>query len=116
MRRETAMAIEKLLARFPGEPPDAVSVRARVQRYVNECGCAAGGIFLVVAVPAALAALIVTGSWRLPVALWSLFAVGAAPVAGKLTGIAVAMLRLQLLRRRLQRRVLALEVTDVHLH
>ena len=116
MRRETAFAIEGLLARFPHEPPDADSVRVRANRYVDECGCTAGGICLIIAAIAAPVALFISHSWSLPTILWFPIAVVTAPIVGKLTGIAFAILRLQLLRRRLQRRVLAVEVADVHLH
>ena len=116
MRRKTGIAIEGILASFPDEPPDAVLVRAHVRRYVNECGCAAGGIFLVLAAVAVLITLIVTDSWRLPLLLGSTLAIVAASIVGKMTGIAIAALRLHSLRRRLRRRVLALGVTDVHVH
>jgi hypothetical protein len=116
MRRETAVEIGRLLASFPHEPPDADSVRARADRYVDECGCAAGGIFLIIVALATPVALFVSHSWSLPAILWFLFAVVTAPMVGKLTGIAFAILRLQSLRRQLQRRVLAVEVANVHLH
>lgn len=116
MRRETALAVERLLASFPHELPDADTIRARAERYVNECGCAAGGSFFILAALAALGAIIVSHSWRLPVVLWCLVAIVAASIAGKLMGIAIAVVRLQLLRRRLHRRFLAVEVTDVHMH
>lgn len=116
MRRETALAIERLLASFPHEPPDADSVRVRANRYVDECGCAAGGICLIIVVIAVPVALFASHSWSLPTILWFPFAVVTAPVVGKLTGIAFAVLKLQSLRRQLQRRVLAVEVADVHLH
>lgn len=116
MRRKTGIVIEGILASFPDEPPDAVSVRARVQRYVNECGCSTGGIFLVLAAVAVLIALIVTDSWRLPVLLGSMLTIVTASIVGKMTGIAIAALRLHRLRRRLCRRVLALGGTDVHVH
>ena len=93
MRRETAVAIDWLLASFPQEPPDADSVRARAERYVNECGCAAGGIFLIMAALAALVALIISDSWRLPVVLWSLFAVVAASIVGTAAGSGRSMRR-----------------------
>ena len=116
MRHKTALAIERLLASFPREPPDANTIRARTERYVNECGCAAGGSFLILAALAALVAVIVSHSWRIPVVLWCLAAIVAASIVGKLIGIAIATVRLQLLRRRLHRRIMAMEVTDVHLH
>jgi hypothetical protein len=116
MRRKAAVAIERLLRSFPSEPADAIAIRARVQQYVNECGCATGGIFLIVAGIASPAVLVATRSWHPPSVLWSLFCIAAASIAGKLTGILVALLRLRLLRRRLHRRVLALGVTDVHVH
>jgi hypothetical protein len=116
MRRKTGIVIEGILASFPDEPPDAVSVRVRVHRYVNECGCSAGGIFLVLAAVAVLVALTVTDSWRLPVLLLSMFAIATASIVGKMTGIAIASLRLHRLRRGLQRRILSLGITDVHVH
>ena len=116
MRDKTAQVIERLLASFPREPPDANAIRARTERYVNECGCAAGGSFLILAALAALVAVLVSHSWRLPVALSCLAVIVAASIVGKMIGIVIAMVRLQLLRRRLHRRIMAMGVPDVHLH
>lgn len=86
---------------------DEARLRSRIASLASECGCAMGGIFLVASAAGAAAYVLATGRPGLGSGLAALGVVGASSAAGKLTGIAIARLRLLRLRRLLEARLAA---------
>jgi len=102
MRHATAADVDRLLRSFPDEDPEVALLRTRTHSYATECGCSTGGAFLVLAVIAAPVALTLEDAWAPLTVLWSLMLVVSASLAGKAAGVAVATVRLQLLRHSLR--------------
>src|SRR2546422_5186954 len=95
--------VEELLALCPDERPSILADVERINRLHAECGCAMGGKFFLVS--SCLAALYLVhhvhahrGGLLKLAALLGL-AVLTSSIAGKLTGIVLARVRLRLLRR-----------------
>ena len=111
----TSAAIGELVKKLDLEPSERVDVQGRVARYNRDCGCAVGGVFMVaalLAVIAYLAYLAVDASFAIAVVGAGIAFVFLCSLLGKAVGLAVASLRLELLRRSLSRRSRRLEGDD----
>ena len=86
-------------------------------RYNRECGCSLGGVFMVVAFLAAISYIVVTADFSIGAAGTGIAVVLVASLLGKALGLAVASVRLEMLRRSLSRRVRRLPGDDhVYVH
>ena len=105
MLQGAARRADALASQLPDTDPDKASVRARIARLGSECGCAAGGAFLIAA--SLLVVLYAVLFDRLSVRTVVLGAgfVFVSSVLGKLAGILTAVVRLAVLRRRVADRV-----------
>jgi hypothetical protein len=116
MARASA-AIDELAAQLALEPSERADVDVRVARYNRECGCALGGVFMVAAFVAVFAYIAVTGALTIGVFGASIAFVLVSSLLGKVLGLAVASVRLELLRRSLSRRARRLqEESHVYVH
>ncbi len=103
MARASA-AINELAGQLALEPAVRAGVQGRVARYNRDCGCTLGGVFMVASLLAVIAYIAVTGSLALGVAGAGVALVIVCSVLGKAAGLALASVRLELLRRSLSRR------------
>jgi len=101
----TSSAIGELVAQLALEPAERADVQARMTRYNRECGCAMGGAFMVAALLAVLLYIAVTAAFAIGVIGAGIAFVLISSLLGKVLGLTVASVRLELLRRSLSRRV-----------
>jgi hypothetical protein len=115
--RETTRAIDALLARLPAGDPRRARAQRLALKYNRDCGCGVGALALGAAIPLTCAYLALTGVTLVSVAAGIAFDFGAT-LAGKAMGLALATVRLALLRRSLARTpgLQRLEVGHVDLH
>ena len=104
MRRSLATDVDRLLDAYPSSDPEIGILRKRAQKYATECGCAAGGAFLVASAVAAPIVLTLAGSWSPHPMLYAFLLVFVSSLAGKAAGIAMATARLRFLLAGLRRR------------
>jgi hypothetical protein len=96
--------------------PGTDELRARLASLSAECGCRMGGIFLGVALAAAVLYFLTIGTLDLASGLQAGALVFGASVTGKLFALGVARLRMARLRRLLAARLATTEVRHVHVH
>ncbi len=97
--------IERVLRSFPEERENLLQYVDRVKAYKNECGCSMSGAFLVGSFGLVILYGLLfngfEGRYLITNALQGTAFVFGAGIAGKLTGIGVARVRLTLLYRHL---------------
>ena len=96
--------------------PRVEQLRARLATLAAECGCTMGGVFLALALVAAILYFLVRGSLGLQSGLAALGLIILASIVGKLVGIGAARIRMVKLRRMLAARLTTIEESHVHLH
>ncbi len=99
--------LDRLLRSLPDERHRLLPYVRRAEAYRTECGCRMGGVFLAAALGFCVFTLMLRGfptAHLAGVLLRGLALIFGAGIAGKLTGIALARLRLALLYRRLRLR------------
>jgi hypothetical protein len=101
----TSAAIDQLVGQLALESSERSDVQARTARYNRECGCSLGGLFMVAALLAAVAFIVVTADFSIGVAGAGIAFVIVTSLLGKVLGLVVASVRLGMLRRSLLRRV-----------
>jgi VIT1/CCC1 family predicted Fe2+/Mn2+ transporter len=97
--------VDVLLAQMPADHPERPALQARAIEYSQDCGCSMGGYFLAGAAAFAIIYFAIFGGFSFRTAVASAVLVLLAAVAGKLTGLLIARLRLTLLRRSIARRI-----------
>jgi hypothetical protein len=101
MVKQVARRADAVARLLPDTDARKATIRADIARLGNECGCALGGVFLVVATVLVTSYAVAAGE----LGVWSVargvLVVLAASMLGKLAGILIAVARLTLLRRRL---------------
>jgi hypothetical protein len=113
----TSVAIDRLAGQLALESSERSGVQARMARYNRECGCCMGGLFMVAALLAAVAYIVVTAGFSIGAAGAGIAFVIASSLVGKALGLAAASVRLEMLRRSLSRRVRRLSGEDhVYVH
>ena len=113
--RSPAYAVAPARAEANSEPT-VEELRARLASLAAECGCTMGGVFLGIALVAAILYFLVTGAPGLQSGLAALGLIFLASVTGKLVGIGAARIRMARLRRMLTARLSTTESRHVHLH
>jgi len=103
--RQTAIAVERLLADLPAGAADRLTLQKRAIRYADDCGCKLGAVFLAVALVAVPTFIALRESFGIGTVGTGLIVVFAAAAVGKATGLLLAWTRLALLRRSLTRRL-----------
>ena len=98
-------AVDALLVRLPPDDPDRVALQARASAYATECGCAMGGAFMAGATVLAVLYFSLAGELGVSSGAIAVAVVLVATLAGKGAGVALASLRLLLLRRSLSRKL-----------
>jgi hypothetical protein len=113
----TSVAIDQLVGQLALESSERSDVQARMARYNRECGCSLGGLFMVAALLAAFAYIVVSADFSIGAAGAGIAFVIVSSLLGKALGLAVASVRLEMLRRSLSRRVRRLPGEDhVYVH
>lgn len=100
----TSVAIDGLVTDLGLDPSERGDVQRRMTRYNRECGCALGGATMAVALGATAAYMTATATIGIVPIVVAAGVVFASSLLGKAAGLAVASLRLELLRRSLERR------------
>lgn len=95
---------------------EVAALRARLASLAGECGCTMGGVFLVIALAAAVMYFLVRGGLGMQSGLAALGLVFLASVIGKLVGLGAARIRMIRLRRILTARLETMEAHRVHVH
>jgi hypothetical protein len=111
----TSAAIEELMAQLVLGPSERSEVQVRMARYNRECGCALGGVFMVAALLTVLVYIVVTASLSIGVFGIGIAFVLVSSLTGKVLGLVMASVRLELLRRTLSRRARRLR-RESHVH
>lgn len=101
---QASAAIHELMGQLAMEPAVRAGVQGRVARYNRDCGCALGGVFMVASLLSVVAYVAATGSLAPGVAGAGVAFVIVCSMLGKAAGLALASVRLELLRRSLSRR------------
>jgi VIT1/CCC1 family predicted Fe2+/Mn2+ transporter len=112
--RPTSAVIDDLLARLP-DGPERRALQARARAYAGDCGCTTGGAFLVGAVPLALLYVLFTGNHSGVTIIAALVSVIIAGIVGKAFGLALASLKMAMLRWSVSRQ-LQTGKGDTHVH
>lgn len=94
----TSAAIDDLVNQLALAELEQAGVRTRMARYNRDCGCAMGGIFMVAALLASAAYIVVTARFAIGAIGAAIGLVLAGALLGKVTGLIVASARLGLLR------------------
>ncbi|MGH6941806.1 hypothetical protein [Hypericibacter sp.] len=94
-----------VIARMPGDDGEKSRLRETARRYHRACGCALSGVFLIVAILACVACLILAEPFRLSLIALGLAGIFGAGLLGKAIGIGWARVRLALMHRSLVRRL-----------
>jgi hypothetical protein len=102
--------------RLPADHQEKLRVRDTARRYHRACGCVLSGVFLIFAIAASVAWLIVADPFRWSLAAACLVGVFCAGLLGKAIGIGWAKARLRLLHHSLVRRIEAERDCHVDLH
>jgi hypothetical protein len=100
----TSAAVGELVKDLALEPAARSDVQARVTRYNRDCGCALGGVFTIASLLMVIAYMAVTVSFTFAVVGAGVAFVIFFSMLGKAAGLAIASVRLELLRRSLSRR------------
>jgi hypothetical protein len=100
----TSAAIGELADQLALAPSERADVQTRRARYHRDCGCAMGGAFMVAALLASAVYIGVTARFAVGVIGAGIGFVLVCSMLGKAFGLAVASVRLGLLRRSLARR------------
>jgi hypothetical protein len=100
----------------PHAEPRIEELRARLASLAAECGCTMGGIFLAIALVAALLHFLIRGGLGLQSGLAAGGLIFLASITGKLVGLGAARIRMVRLRRMLTARLTAAEDSHVHVH
>jgi hypothetical protein len=98
-------SVDTLLAALSLDDSERAALRARARTYDEDCGCAMGATFLILALILVPSYLATSGSSGWQTAVAGVAVLVTAPIAGKLTGLMLARTRLALLRRSLASRV-----------
>ena len=101
MLKRAARRADALARLLPDTDPAKARTRADVARLGNECGCAMGGVFLIVASLLVASYAVLVGELGARLVVLGLVFVFVASLLGKLTGILIAVARLGVIRRRL---------------
>jgi hypothetical protein len=101
MLKRAARQADALARLLPDTDPDKAAVRARISRLGAECGCSAGGAFLVAASLSFLAYAVFFAELSVRLVVLGTGFVFACSMLGKAAGILTAVARLTVLRRRL---------------
>ena len=88
------------ISRLQIDEAERDALRQKAGNYFNECGCAMGSFFLIVAIAGLILYVVVVAESILP-PLWSIGLLFFAAITGKLIGMATGKIRLFLLYRRL---------------
>lgn len=111
--------VDALAQRLPHDDPRRGALRTRIAALANDCGCTAGGIFLVVATVVAVGYFVAGGRLGIGEVAAATGLVLVACFIGKGLGLGIARLRLLWLRHVLVtwlRDASASQVSDVQLH
>lgn len=100
----TSMAIDELVMQLALEPAARSDVRGRMARYNRDCGCAFGGAFMIASLVLVVIYIAVTGSVSFSAIGAGVGFVIVSSMLGKAAGLALASVRLGLLRGSLVRR------------
>jgi hypothetical protein len=101
MLKKAARRADALAKLLPDADPRKATTRADIARLGNECGCAVGGVFLIVASLLVGAYAMLVGAFGARLVVPAIVFVFVASMLGKLTGVLIAVARLNLIRRRL---------------
>lgn len=112
----TSAAIGELATQLGLDPSERAEVHARMDRYNRDCGCALGGVFTVAALLTVVVYIAVTAAFAIGVIGAGIAFVFASSLLGKVLGLAVAAVRLGLLRRSLSRRARLRGESHVYVH
>jgi len=104
-RNGRSAAIDVLVVQLELESAERRELQTRVGRLSRECGCAFGGVALAAALVGTVVYVGVSGDRGPRTLALGAGSVVAAALVGKVAGLALASLRLELLRRRLARRL-----------
>jgi hypothetical protein len=115
-RARTAAAIAGLLDEMAADDPQRAVLEARASRYVGECGCKLGSVFLAVASIVVPVLIGFRGDVSVGVVVVGVLAVFASSVVGKVLGLLIALVRLMFLHASLSRRVGVARAGYVELH
>ena len=105
MLQKAARQSDALASQLPDTDPDKASIRARIARLGHECGCAAGGTFLVAATLLFVVYAALLGELDVRLVVLGAAFIFVSTMLGKLAGILTAVVRLAVLRRQLAHRV-----------
>lgn len=94
-----------VIARLPADDQEKSQLRETARRYHRACGCALSGVFLIVAIVASAAWLIVADPFRWSLTAVCLVGIFCSGLLGKAIGIGWAKARLRLLHHSLVRRI-----------
>ena len=112
--RETE-SIDALLARFLADDPERVAIQSRVSAYRRDCGCKIGASFLAGALLLVLVYFTLVGRLSLRTGIAAAVFIFVAALSGKTAGLALASLKLALLRRSISRK-LRVQGSFEHVH
>jgi hypothetical protein len=115
-KERTVLAVDALLAQMPAGEADRATLQGRARAYSQECGCAMGALFLTAALALALIHLATAADLGVGSVVASVVLIFIASALGKATGLALAALKLALLRWSLARRVQRMGSTHVYMH
>jgi hypothetical protein len=93
--------IDWLLRQFPSDDPQRASYQKRAIAYQSDCGCSMGAAFMVGSILGVAIAFAVDHRIALVRIVLAMATVLLATAVGKAVGLAVARLRLALLRRKI---------------
>lgn len=112
-----AASLEVLLARLPADDPNRTALWSRAKTYSQDCGCKMGAAFLAGALVIALMYFIFVAGITPWTGIAGIAFVFLAAILGKTAGLALASLKLMLLRRSISRKLQAEKpFEDVYVH
>ena len=95
MLQKAARQSDALASQLPDTDPDKASIRARIARLGHECGCAAGGTFLVAATLLFVVYAALLGELDVRLVVLGAAFIFVSTMLGKLAGILTAVVRLE---------------------
>lgn len=101
MLKKAARRADALARLLADADPGKATTRAAIARLGNECGCAMGGVFLIAASLLVGAYTLFFGEFGARLVVLGVVFVFVGSMLGKLTGVLIAVARLDLIRRRL---------------
>jgi hypothetical protein len=114
MRKQHSIGLESICSKAQLGEDKILQYQYKINKYRRDCGCALGGVFLIVGAAFFTAYVVVTRYYRLqaiPIGLGIIF--GSA-IAGKIIGIGTARIKLFYLLRLLRARTIASKPNQDH--